>query len=86
VARYERESTTIAIESVEADAKGLAYLTDNRTVEQRTDHLRRERILPGSHTLDTVARYETHLERSLFRTVRELHRLQAARKIVETAA
>ncbi len=33
--------------------------------------------LPNEQVLDKVARYETHLERSMFRTLRELQRLQA---------
>ena len=41
---------------------------------------RRYRLLPDAETLDKLGRYETTLERSLFRTIHELRRLQAARE------
>lgn len=40
---------------------------------------RKTHLLPDETTLDKVSRYETTLERSLFRTIHELQRLQAAR-------
>lgn len=40
---------------------------------------RKTHLLPDEGTLDKVARYETSLERSLFRTLHELERIQAAR-------
>jgi hypothetical protein len=40
---------------------------------------RKAHLLPDETTLDKVSRYETTLERSLFRTIHELQRLQAAR-------
>lgn len=43
------------------------------------DRKRRAALLPEGETLDKVSRYETTLERSLFRTLHELQRLQAAR-------
>ena len=36
-------------------------------------------ILPDESTLEKVGRYETHLERSLYKALHELQRLQAAR-------
>lgn len=43
------------------------------------DKRRREALLPSDETLDKVSRYETTLERSLFRTLHELQRLRAVR-------
>jgi hypothetical protein len=43
------------------------------------DKRRREALLPSDETLDKVSRYETTLERFLFRTLHELQRLRAAR-------
>ena len=40
---------------------------------------RKTHLLPDEETLDKVARYESSLERSLFRTLHELERIQAAR-------
>ena len=45
----------------------------------RLDKRRREALLPSDETLDKVSRYETNLERSLFRTLHELQRLRAVR-------
>lgn len=40
---------------------------------------RKTHLLPDEGTLDKVSRYESTLERSLFRTLHELERIQAAR-------
>lgn len=40
---------------------------------------RKTHLLPDEGTMDKVARYESSLERSLFRTLHELERIQAAR-------
>jgi hypothetical protein len=45
----------------------------------RLDKDRKEALLPPDETLDKVSRYETTLERSLFRTLHELQRLRAVR-------
>jgi hypothetical protein len=45
----------------------------------RLQRERRSRMLLGPDVLGTVSRYETGLERSFFRTLHELQRLQAAR-------
>jgi hypothetical protein len=52
---------------------------EEREARGRVDRLRRSRTLPDEGVLDKVTRYESHLERSLFRTLHELQRLQAAR-------
>jgi len=49
------------------------------TVRVRVNRIMRKRILPEGHELDKVTRYESHLERSLFRVLHELQRLQANR-------
>jgi hypothetical protein len=45
----------------------------------RLDERRREALLPPDETLDKISRYETTLERSLFRILHELQRLRAVR-------
>lgn len=64
-----------------AHAHGLAEKARER-YEARTAEVEcgfRQSLLPRDEVLDKVTRYETHLERSLFRTLHELQRLQAAR-------
>jgi len=53
---------------------------EEREARGRVDRLRRSRTLPEEGVLDKVTRYESHLERSLFKALHELQRLQAARK------
>ena len=60
--------------------------TDLSRARQKADEVaaalersRRAHLLPDERTMDKVSRYETTLERSLFRTLHELQRLQAAR-------
>lgn len=78
--------------AVEVD---LPYLTDedlqrlrkavekareaDREARVQVDRLRRSRVVPGSRVLDKVSRYESHLERGLYKALHELQRLQAAR-------
>lgn len=50
-----------------------------RSPEVRKQRLQRERLLLEETSLDKFSRYETTLERSLFRTLRELQRLQGVR-------
>ncbi len=45
----------------------------------RVREVREQRLLPESRDLETLQRYEAGLERSLFRTMHELERLQAHR-------
>jgi len=45
----------------------------------RLDRSRREHLLPEPKVRDTLARYEAHLDRSLYKALHELQRLQAAR-------
>lgn len=48
--------------------------------ELEIDHKRRANLLPETKTLDTLARYEAHLERSLYKTLHEIERLKALRQ------
>jgi len=48
-------------------------------VRKEMEQTQRARLIPNENTLEKVTRYETHLERALFRTLHELQRLQAAR-------
>jgi hypothetical protein len=58
----------------------LAVVDDRRKkLAKEIDRYRRQRLLPGSDDIDKVSRYETHLERCLYRTFHELQRLQARR-------
>lgn len=59
-------------ENYDAQAKAAA-------VSKQLERTRRTRLLPDSDELDKVSRYESHLERSLYRTLHELQRLQASR-------
>lgn len=49
------------------------------SLEVKAQRLKRQRILPNGHELEKIARYEAHLERSLYRALHELQRLQANR-------
>ena len=62
-----------------AQANHRAALTTLREVEARLQRSVRSRTLLPVEGLEKVARYETHLERSLFRALHELQRLQATR-------
>ncbi|HEX8914158.1 MAG TPA: hypothetical protein VF796_17550, partial [Humisphaera sp.] len=50
-----------------------------RAKAERADRHRRAHLLPPDRTLAKVARYEAGLERSLYRALHELQRLQQAR-------
>jgi hypothetical protein len=50
-----------------------------RKVRVRVDRLRRSRVVPDGAVLDKVSRYESHLERGLYKALHELQRLQAVR-------
>jgi len=50
-----------------------------RDAEAKLQRSVRSRVLLSSEGLEKVARYETHLERSLYKALHELQRLQAAR-------
>jgi hypothetical protein len=52
---------------------------ERKRVLTQLDRGRRLRLLPGSHDLEMIGRYESHLERCLYRALHELQRLQAAR-------
>ncbi|MBI3650957.1 MAG: hypothetical protein HY231_07885 [Acidobacteria bacterium] len=44
------------------------------------DRKRRKNLLPNTDTLDKLYRYESHLERSLYKAMHEIENLQATRK------
>ena len=50
-----------------------------KAAEAELERWRRTHLLPDEGTLDKVSKYESTLERSLFRTLHELERIQAAR-------
>jgi hypothetical protein len=50
-----------------------------KKLAREIDRYRLQRLLLGVDDIDKVSRYETHLERCLYRTLHELQRLQARR-------
>jgi hypothetical protein len=46
---------------------------------KKLERARREHMLPSTDMLDKINRYESHLDRSLYKALHELQRLQAAR-------
>lgn len=50
-----------------------------KAAEAELERWKRTHLLPDEGTLDKVSKYESTLERSLFRTLHELERIQAAR-------
>jgi len=67
------EATKVAENEVIAAKSAREYRT------ARLDRQRKLALLPQEETMEKVSRYETTLERSLYRTLHELQRLQAAR-------
>jgi hypothetical protein len=51
-----------------------------KALDSHVEGLRRRRTLPGPESLASCVRYESHLERGLYRTLQELSRLQALRQ------
>ncbi len=49
-------------------------------LERELDQYRRQRVLPDGPELEKVNRYETSIERSFYKALHELQRLQAARQ------
>jgi hypothetical protein len=65
---------------IEAARDSLCHAQKERTKLQASyDRERRSMLLPDTLTLEKVSRYETTLERSLFKALHELERRQAAR-------
>jgi hypothetical protein len=60
-----------ALDEAESELESLRHKLDQR---------RRMSILPREHDLARVTRYESHLERALYKALHELQRLQAARQ------
>jgi len=77
--------TDLTFEEVWKEAKDKAAFALELAQEKlermlkHEENLRREGLLPQVKDLDVVIRYETHLERGLVRSLRELQRLQSAR-------
>lgn len=53
--------------------------SQHKRAKEELSRLRRERILPEGLTLEKISRYRTALERSLYRALHELERLQERR-------
>ena len=81
IADHAGQSLDVLYAKAVNDARTDFILADHerKRALRELDHCRRGRLLPTSDDLDKISRYEGHLERSLYRTLRELQRLQAAR-------
>jgi len=76
-----RDLADLLSDAREATDEGVRSLTTVRErLVQRMDHLRTQRILPDSATLEKITRYESHLHRQLLNTLHELEALQARRQ------
>jgi hypothetical protein len=51
-----------------------------KSLEIEADRKKRQRIVPNGLELEKITRYEAHLERSLYRALHEVQRVQANRK------
>lgn len=60
-------------------AEAMAKIKQGQS-QAKLDHKRRKHLLPDMAHLDSITRYESHLERSLLKTLHEIERLQAVRK------
>jgi hypothetical protein len=70
----------------EATWKWLRAVRKSAAIEKRVARMRVNRLLLGAAGLQTVARYEAHLERSLYRALHEFQRLQGRRSGRKAAA
>ena len=92
IVRYERELIAIAREEIPEDVlqsqKNQQFQWDfNKTygvepIPADTEHerMRRMRVLPPDSRLNTIIRYEAHLNRQLYQALHELEALQARRR------
>lgn len=71
--------TALVLAGAAAEADVRAAEDALRDVEAEIERKTRSRVLLSAEGLEKVARYETHLERSLYKALHELQRLQAAR-------
>jgi len=69
------------ITKAHAKARKMLKAAEEELAKARAEVARRraESLIPGDHVAKQIARYESHLERSLYRALHELQRLQAAR-------
>jgi hypothetical protein len=85
VTRYETENITSSLETAEEHLSQVSQFDIRHigrtaaTQRARLERTRRERLLLQTDGVDKVVRYETHLDRSLFRALHELQRLQGMR-------
>lgn len=81
IATHDRQTTEslLAASIVQARRRVSEAEVEAKRVTTAIDRLRRERLVPNAATLTTLLRNETSLERSLYRALHELERVQAAR-------
>jgi hypothetical protein len=78
--RAESEPAAVLAEAMsKAELNVFMREEEARQLQSELDQYRRTHTLPDGEILDRVNRYETTLERSLFRTLHELQRMQAVR-------
>jgi hypothetical protein len=81
IAVHDEQTPEALLDAATWRARGEALQQDRQVKEIATavDRLRRERLLPDEQTLSKLSRYEAALERSLYKALHQLERLQAAR-------
>ena len=81
IAKASKRRPGVLIEAVRAKARVAmrAKRSAVKVVTAELARMRRARVLPTGDDLDKLTRYESHLERSLYKALHELQRLQAAR-------
>ena len=84
MAATEQARRDVAEKSSEVERLAAEAIRERRAEEERLateiDRMRRERLLPDSHELDKIERYEAHLRRELYPALRELEAMQARRR------
>ena len=81
VAAHDGQGSERLLDSATWRARAEAFKkeTQAKKVETAIDRMRRQRLLPSEANLITLSRYEASLERSLYKALHQLERLQAAR-------
>jgi hypothetical protein len=72
-------ATLYAMATTRARVELACAKAERKRVRTQLDRGRRLRLLPGSHDLEIIGRYESHIERGINRALHELQRLRAAR-------
>ena len=81
LAAVDGRSAEALLDAVTWRARAAVYKADEemKQVSAALDKMSRQRLLPNEATLIKLSRYEASLERSLYKALHQLERLQAAR-------